>query len=207
MKVRHRCLAGCGNEIKRQRQKSCSIFCSLLVRRKPRRTCLNGCENQVRNTTSQYCSLRCVHAHRHRARAQAFINGGGTYGHVPGHFLARVLRDFYGECCMKCGWAQRHEKTGKVPVEVEHIDGNWENNLLDNLMLLCPNCHALTSTFRGLNRGRGRARRLGGRANPIAGYRAQANLSQTAAKGFATTAEATAIVAADVAKWLTAPLL
>lgn len=45
-------------------------------------------------------------------------------------------------------------------VEVEHIDGDWENNSLTNLTLLCPNCHALTPTFRGLNRGRGRSYRL-----------------------------------------------
>jgi hypothetical protein len=33
--------------------------------------------------------------------------------------------------------------------------------------LLCPNCHALTLTYRGLNRGHGRALRLGGRQNPF----------------------------------------
>jgi hypothetical protein len=48
-------------------------------------------------------------------------------------------------------------------VEVEHIDGNWRNNLPENLTLLCPNCHALTPTFRGLNRGHGRPGR--GRAH------------------------------------------
>ncbi len=54
-----------------------------------------------------------------------------------------------------------------MPVEVEHIDGDWRNNRLENLILLCPNCHALTPTFRGLNRGKGRAHRRGGRENPI----------------------------------------
>jgi hypothetical protein len=72
-----------------------------------------------------------------------------------------------GERCSRCGWKERHPKTNRVPVEVEHIDGNWENNLPGNLTLLCPNCHSLTETFRGLNRGRGRARRLGGRENPL----------------------------------------
>jgi hypothetical protein len=33
--------------------------------------------------------------------------------------------------------------------------------------LLCPNCHSLTATYRGLNRGRGRALRLGGREHPL----------------------------------------
>ncbi|HEX3671522.1 MAG TPA: HNH endonuclease [Candidatus Cybelea sp.] len=78
------------------------------------------------------------------------------------HFLARVLRDYYGERCLRCGWSKRHPKTGKVPIEVEHIDGNWQNSRLTNLTLLCPNCHALTLTYRGLNRGRGREYRLKG---------------------------------------------
>src|SRR5579862_6565739 len=56
---------------------------------------------------------------------------------------------------------RRNPTTGRVPIEVEHIDGDWQNNHLSNLTLLCPNCHALTPTFRGLNRGRGRAHRLG----------------------------------------------
>ncbi len=39
-----------------------------------------------------------------------------------------------------------------VPLELDHIDGNHQNNTLDNLRLLCPNCHALTPTFRGKNK-------------------------------------------------------
>ena len=38
-----------------------------------------------------------------------------------------------------------------IPLELEHIDGNHANNNFDNLTLLCPNCHALTSTYRGKN--------------------------------------------------------
>src|SRR5262249_31608803 len=82
-------------------------------------------------------------------------------------FLRKYLTRRLGERCSRCGWAERHAITKKVPIEVEHIDGNWRNNRLDNLTLLCPNCHALTPTFRALNRGRGRAHRLGGRANPL----------------------------------------
>lgn len=41
---------------------------------------------------------------------------------------------------------------GLIPLELEHIDGDHSNNSLDNLTLLCPNCHALTSTYRGKNK-------------------------------------------------------
>ena len=35
-----------------------------------------------------------------------------------------------------------------IPLELEHIDGDRLNNCLENLKLLCPNCHALTPTWR-----------------------------------------------------------
>jgi hypothetical protein len=38
-----------------------------------------------------------------------------------------------------------------IPLELDHIDGDHENNNLCNLRLLCPNCHALTPNYRGKN--------------------------------------------------------
>jgi 5-methylcytosine-specific restriction endonuclease McrA len=42
----------------------------------------------------------------------------------------------------------------EIPLELDHIDGNHLNNNLNNLRLLCPNCHALTETYRGKNQKR-----------------------------------------------------
>ncbi len=39
-----------------------------------------------------------------------------------------------------------------IPLELDHIDGDNTNNELSNLRLLCPNCHAKTSTYRGKNK-------------------------------------------------------
>lgn len=36
-----------------------------------------------------------------------------------------------------------------IPLEVHHINGNNLDNRLENLQVLCPNCHALTENFRG----------------------------------------------------------
>jgi 5-methylcytosine-specific restriction endonuclease McrA len=60
---------------------------------------------------------------------------------------------------MKCGWKERHNLTGNVPIQLEHKDGDSNNNKIDNLELLCPNCHSLTDTFGYLNKGRGRNER------------------------------------------------
>ena len=51
--------------------------------------------------------------------------------------------------CDRCGL---EEWLGKpIPLELNHIDGDRENNSLNNLQLICPNCHALTDTYRGRN--------------------------------------------------------
>jgi len=161
------CQTGCGAQLKRTATKYCSIACCHRAQQKSRSQCLNGCGKIVGLHRARYCSLRCMQAHRYGAKVRDFVENGGFYGPVGSQFLARLLRELYGERCSECGWARRHQKTRKVPVEVEHVDGDWQNNRLSNLKLLCPNCHALTPTFRALNRGRGRAHRLGGRDNPL----------------------------------------
>lgn len=128
--------------------------------------CLNGCGNEVKKGATTYCSLRCQHEKQFRDRVTLLESRQYTVW-TSTHFLRKYLVRQIGEKCSKCGWAERHPITAKIPVEVEHIDGNWRNNHLSNLTLLCPNCHSLTRTYRALNRGRGREYRLGGRENPL----------------------------------------
>ena len=64
----------------------------------------------------------------------------------------------YHNKCARCGWSEINKTSGKVPLEVEHIDGSHINNKEENLILICPNCHSLTSTYRALNMGSGRPR-------------------------------------------------
>ena len=78
---------------------------------------------------------------------------------ISGH-LRRYLLEKYKEKCSSCGWSKKHSVTGVAPLEIDHIDGNAENNSEENLRLLCPNCHSLTPHFRNLNKGNGRAWRL-----------------------------------------------
>ncbi len=53
--------------------------------------------------------------------------------------------------CEVCG-CDGHWQDGIISLELDHIDGDNTNNEISNLHYLCPNCHALTKTYRGKNK-------------------------------------------------------
>lgn len=54
--------------------------------------------------------------------------------------------------CFECGLNTWRGK--RLPLEIEHKNGNHQDNSRENLMAICPNCHSLTATWRGRNKKR-----------------------------------------------------
>lgn len=62
----------------------------------------------------------------------------------------KLLKEGYKEYkCENCGLTEWMGQP--IPLELHHKDGNHHNNTIDNYSLLCPNCHALTDSYRGKN--------------------------------------------------------
>lgn len=64
-----------------------------------------------------------------------------------------TLRGHQCECCKLTTWLNE-----PITLELHHKDGDKLNNDLENLQLLCPNCHSLTENWRGRNNGNGKAK-------------------------------------------------
>ena len=60
--------------------------------------------------------------------------------------IKKWLKEERGNKCEECGVEEWNGK--RLPMEVDHIDGNTKNNDLTNLKVLCPNCHSQTPTWR-----------------------------------------------------------
>lgn len=147
---------------KENTQKYCSHGCAAkttnvgrkLVRQldQQQKYCKNCCQ-PISNRKIGYCSNRCQKVFETYQRIIASEMEVTSASH-------RAYRNYlihtHGAKCMKCGWDEKNPITDTVPIEMNHIDGNSSNTKLANLELLCPNCHSLTPSHRGLNRGNGR---------------------------------------------------
>ena len=61
--------------------------------------------------------------------------------------ISEGIKEYKCECCGLNEWLGE-----PIPLELDHIDGDHYNNILENLKILCPNCHAKTPTYRGKNK-------------------------------------------------------
>lgn len=93
----------------------------------------------------------------HNISTAHFKVGGGHHGprkSVDKMLTRSAVRNYLltnrGHTCEQCGLTEWQNQ--QIPLEVDHIDGFSKNNDETNLRLLCPNCHALTPTWRGRKR-------------------------------------------------------
>lgn len=157
--------------------RSCSISYNNLIRtdeiknkisktlkiktKEPNNIC-NICGNETKNPNNIFCSTKCHNKYKYEEYITRWKNGetNGLYKDgSTSKYIKRYIREKYNFTCVECGWAKKNIFTNNIPTEIEHIDGNCENNKEENLTLLCPSCHSLTETYKGANKGNGRYNR------------------------------------------------
>lgn len=122
--------------------------------------CIN-CNKEI-NKRSKYYSNKCQKEYQYKKYIDKWKNNqsNGMRGEYQiSSYIKTYLFNKYNNKCARCGWGKINEYTNKIPLEIEHIDGNYKNNYEENLILLCPNCHSLTSTYKGANLNKGRKSR------------------------------------------------
>lgn len=111
---------------------------------------------------AKFCSQKCKNLYTRNLYIMEWKNGNIS-GNQNNGVLSSIIRKYifnkYDNKCQKCGWSKIHPITGKVPLQINHIDGNHLNSKEENLELLCPNCHSLTPNYGALNKGFGRKNR------------------------------------------------
>lgn len=149
-----------------RKKKFCNQSCAAKynnIRRNRRTPKCIVCGTHVKKGATTFCSSKCHKHHRYTEYIQRWKcgleNGINAGGMAISPTIRRFLFEKQGPVCWHCGWSQINPVTKRVPLQVNHIDGDPLNNKEDNLELICPNCHSITPTFGSLNKGKGRATR------------------------------------------------
>jgi endogenous inhibitor of DNA gyrase (YacG/DUF329 family) len=117
---------------------------------KPRAICPN-CGEFAKSRKHNYCSMRCSREHLNDSQFLPWVHGGSS---IPTRTAKRFLLKFIGARCSVCSLVEWNGTP--ITLELEHKNGNSEDNTFINVCLLCPNCHSQTTTYKAKNRGNGR---------------------------------------------------
>lgn len=116
------------------------------------------CGKEISNNIKS-CSQKCDSIKRRMESINKWLKGE-LQGHKDSrnkdikNFVRFYLQEKNNGKCEKCGFYGVNSYSGKSILQVHHKDGDSNNSCESNLELLCPNCHALTDNYMGINKGK-----------------------------------------------------
>lgn len=120
------------------------------IRKRKTLYCLN-CGKELEKHQNKFCNSKCLQDYQYKEYINQWKSGlvDGLRGKYQlSTYIQRYIKEKFDNKCYECGWNKINPTTGNSPLEIHHIDGNYKNNSEDNLVLLCPNCHSLTNTYK-----------------------------------------------------------
>lgn len=145
-------------QLKTTKTENKTLLISPRLKKTKETVCLN-CKTILLRTSLKgfsYCNSICQSTYQNTIRLSNWKLGlekghTGKTRHLCG-WIRRYLLYKFNYSCVKCGWNKRHPIDNLPLVEINHIDGNAENCVEENLEVICPNCHSETPNFRARNK-------------------------------------------------------
>ena len=110
------------------------------------KTCNVDFSYEIGKSNGLYCSLPCFHESI-RVKTNDKIKSGDLNG-INISTIKKYILETRGPFCEALGCTVGNVWNGlPIVLQLDHVDGNSDNNVLSNLRLLCPNCHTQTHTW------------------------------------------------------------
>lgn len=130
---------------KDRRRKFCSHSCSATFSNigRLRIPPVNQCLVCDQPSTYKCCSQKCARINQFETSVKPRVEDGSVAKSTTLKRYLSFVRGYQCELCENKGTHNGHP----LVLQLDHVDGNSDNNFPPNLRLLCPNCHSQTPTF------------------------------------------------------------
>lgn len=143
-------------------KKFCNSSCSATFNNKKRsenkqiikNNCMT-CNKELSTEKGSFCNSVCQQQFYYNEYIKQWLQGDDVSFSKPR--VKKYLLEKQNFKCDVCGITDWCDKP--IVLDLEHKDGDSTNNKVDNLCLICPNCHSQTDTYKGKNKGNGRFNR------------------------------------------------
>ena len=112
------------------------------------------CNKELVKGQTKFCCSEHSNQYKINESIKNWLDGNdeGWSGTGIKKFIRNYLIKEANYKCELCGWGEINPYSGNLPLEIHHKDGNYKHNTLDNLQVLCPNCHSLTDNYKSMNK-------------------------------------------------------
>lgn len=123
----------------------------------------HNCQKDLGAGNKKYCNNQCQRDYEYKSYIKdwkaGLVSGSSCKGDEVSNFVRRYIMEKYNKSCQECGCNKINPFSNSPVVQIEHKNGISGDCSEKNLTLLCPTCHAMTSTYGALNKGNGRSNR------------------------------------------------